>query len=121
MVRGYTYDASYTYGAHCRLLDAAQSSYNQFNNASQNQYGSGVLAASMASTWVTVEVATCDEVVYPGELPVGLSTLLIHGRHSLWAWHWQPVSSLHVRAPPLVPCGPPAKGPVCSERELPSR
>jgi hypothetical protein len=54
-----------------------------------NQYGSGVLTASMASTWVTLEVATCNEVVCPGELPVGLSSLLSHGPRSLSAAHWR--------------------------------
>jgi hypothetical protein len=60
-------------------------------------------------------VSRCDEVVYSGELPVGLSTLLSHGPHSLSAAHWQPVLSLHVRAPLPVPRRPPAKGPACHE------
>ncbi len=34
--------------------------------------------------------STCDEVVYPSELPMGLSTLLSRGPHSLSAAHWQP-------------------------------
>ncbi len=33
---------------------------------------------------------TGNEVVYPSELPVGLSTLLSHGPHSLSATHWRP-------------------------------
>ncbi len=54
----------------------------------------------MASTCVPVEVAMCDEVICPGELPVGLSTLLSHGPCSLSAAHWRP----HVR--PLCTCSP---------------
>jgi hypothetical protein len=38
----------------------------------------------------TSEVATRDEVIYPGELPVGLSTLLSYGPHSLSATHCWP-------------------------------
>ncbi len=80
-----------------------------------NQYDHGVLAASMASTWVTVEVALGNEVVCPGELPVGLSTLLsvvpVHFRLPIGGL----VSSLHVHAPLPGPTRPPAVGPVCSE------
>jgi hypothetical protein len=50
-----------------------------------NQNNPGVLVASMVSTWVPVEVATCNEVVCPGELPVGLSVLLSRGPRSLLA------------------------------------
>jgi hypothetical protein len=39
---------------------------------------------------VAVEVATCNEDIYPGELPMGLSTLLLHGPRSLSAAHCQP-------------------------------
>jgi hypothetical protein len=44
----------------------------------------------MASTWALGWDSTCDEVVYPGELPVGLSTLLSRGPRSLSAAHWRP-------------------------------
>jgi hypothetical protein len=54
----------------------------------------------MASTCVPVEVAMCNKVVCPGELPVGLSTLLLHGPCSLSVAHWRP----HVR--PLCTCSP---------------
>ncbi len=33
---------------------------------------------------------TCNEGVCPGELPMGLSTLLLRGPHSLWATNWRP-------------------------------
>ncbi len=39
---------------------------------------------------MAVEVATCNEVVCPGELPVGLSTLLSRGPSSLSADHCWP-------------------------------
>jgi hypothetical protein len=32
----------------------------------------------------------CNEVIYPGELPMGLSTLLSRGPRSLLAAHWRP-------------------------------
>jgi hypothetical protein len=60
---------------------------------------------------VAIEVATCSEVIYHGELPM-LSTLPSLGPRSLSAAHWQPVLSLQVCAPLPVPYGPPAKGPV---------
>jgi hypothetical protein len=56
----------------------------------QNQCDSSVLASSMTSTWSTVKAATCDEVVYHSELPVGLSTLQSRGPRSLSAIHWRP-------------------------------
>jgi hypothetical protein len=80
-----------------------------------NQCVTGVLVASMASTLVPDEVAACDEVVYLGELPVGLSTLLSHGPRSLSAAHWLPgVEPLFMCTLPVLR-GSPAKGPVCSE------
>jgi hypothetical protein len=48
------------------------------------------LVASMVSTWVTVEVATCNVVVCPSELPMGLSMLLLHGPCSLLVAHRRP-------------------------------
>jgi hypothetical protein len=61
-----------------------------------------------------VEVVTCDEGFYPGELPVGLSTLLSYGppfRPPIGGL----VLSLHLHAPPPVPRWPPAEGPACSK------
>jgi hypothetical protein len=43
----------------------------------------------MASTWALGWSSTCNEVIYPGELPVGLSTLLSRCPHSLSAAHWR--------------------------------
>ncbi len=46
------------------------------------------------SQWHTrgppVEVEACDEVIYPGELPVGFSTLQSRGPCSLSTAHWRP-------------------------------
>ncbi len=69
----------------------------------------------MTSTWATVEVEKCDEVICPGELPVGLSTLLWHGPHSLLAAHWWPSVKPPHTCSPSSPMWPPAKGPVCCE------
>jgi hypothetical protein len=66
-------------------------------------------------TVVPVEVATCDEVVCPGELPMGLSLLLLCGPIHFWLPIGDPVSSLHIGAPLPGPTWPPAVGPVCSE------
>ncbi len=44
----------------------------------------------MASTWVLGWSSTCNEVIYPRELPVGLSKLLLCGPRSLSTAHWQP-------------------------------
>jgi hypothetical protein len=68
---------------------------------------------------MTVEAATCNEDICPGELPMGLSTLLSRGPRSLSA---APVLSLHVRAPLPVPRGPPITAPISVQsRERPSR
>jgi hypothetical protein len=39
---------------------------------------------------MAVEAATCNEDIYPNELPMGLSTLLSRGPHSLLAAHCWP-------------------------------
>jgi hypothetical protein len=70
----------------------------------QNQYESGVLAAR----GLMAEVATCDEVIYPGELPVGLSTLL-HSPHSLLASHWRPGVGPPCTCSPSSPTWAPSK------------
>jgi hypothetical protein len=49
-----------------------------------------MLAALMASMWVPVEVAMCNEVVCPDELPMGLSKLQSRGPCSLLAARWLP-------------------------------
>jgi hypothetical protein len=49
-----------------------------------------VLAALMASTWAHGWSSTCHEVIYLGELPVGLSTLLSRGLRSPSAAHRPP-------------------------------
>ncbi len=81
----------------------------------QNQCDSGVLVASMASTWSTVEVATCDELIYPGELPVGLSKLLSRGPPFTFSRPLAARCRASTYVPPFqVPRGPPAMSPVCS-------
>jgi hypothetical protein len=70
----------------------------------------GVLAASMASTWVLGVGSTCNEVIYPGELPVGLSTLLSYGPRSLSAAHWWPGVEPPRRCSPSSPTQAPSKG-----------
>jgi hypothetical protein len=52
----------------------------------QNQYDSG----GLDGVHMAVEAATCNEDIYPGELPMGLSTLLLRGPHSLSAAHCRP-------------------------------
>jgi hypothetical protein len=68
-----------------------------------------------------VEVATYNEVIYPGELPLGLSTLLSVAPIHFWPPIDGLVLSLRVLAPLPVQRGPQAEGPACSERELLSR
>jgi hypothetical protein len=54
---------------------------------------------------MAVEAAMSNEDIYPGELPMGLSTLLSRGPRSLSASHCRP-GCLRVRAPLPVPRGP---------------
>jgi hypothetical protein len=63
---------------------------------------------------------TCNERIYLGELPVGLSTLLSCGYHSLCGHPiGGPALSLHVGAPLPAPRGPLAEGPECHPCEPP--
>ncbi len=56
-----------------------------------------------------VEVAMCGEVVYPGELPVGLSMLLLCGPRLLSAAHWRPSVESPCMCSPSSPW-PPSEG-----------
>jgi hypothetical protein len=67
-----------------------------------------------------VGVTTCNEVIYPSVLPVGLSTFLLHGPCHFRPPNGGPVLSLHIHDPLPVPRGPSAEDPACSERDLPS-
>jgi hypothetical protein len=79
-----------------------------------------MLTALMASTWVAVEVTRAVKSSVPVTCPWGST----RSCHMAPVHFWPPigglVSSLHVNAPLLVPHGPPAKGPACSDVELPS-
>jgi hypothetical protein len=75
----------------------------------------------MASTW-RVEAATCNEDIYPGELPVGLSRHLSRGPRSLSAAHCRPGVEPPRTCSSSKSRGPPAIGPISVQsRELPSR
>jgi hypothetical protein len=65
-----------------------------------------------------VEVATCGEVVYPSELPMGLSTLLPRGPSSLSPANWGPSFVPPRTCSPSSPMQGPAKGPTCNEVDL---
>jgi hypothetical protein len=54
---------------------------------------------------------TCNEVDYPGELPVGLSTLLSRGPHSLSATHWRPGVESPCTCSPHCPTRTPSRRP----------
>jgi hypothetical protein len=52
---------------------------------------------------------TSNEVICPGELPVGLSTLLLRRPCSLSAAHWGPGVKHPCTSPLPLPRGPPPK------------
>ncbi len=102
------------HAAHFRLLGAVQKGLFltfclQFRTAMPNQMVS-VLAASMASTWVLGWGSMCNEVIYPDELPVGLSTLLSRGPRSLSDAHWRPGVEPPRTCTPSSPTQVPSEG-----------
>jgi hypothetical protein len=75
----------------------------------QNQYDSEGWRPWWRPHGLTVEVATCDEIIPPGELPMGLSTLLSRVPRYLSATHWWPSDERSHRSPLPVPHGPQQK------------
>jgi hypothetical protein len=64
---------------------------------------------------VAVEAVTCNEVIYPGELPMGLSTHPSHGPRSLSSTHCQPGVEPPCMCSSSSPTWAPSKGPVCNK------
>ncbi len=86
--------ASTRSAAHFRLLGAVQEglfliSCFQFNAARPKPVWFWHVGG-LDGVHVAVEAATCNEDIYPGELPMGISTLLSRGPCSLSAAHCRP-------------------------------